>query len=294
MEHDVLHSLHLGGRACETTLTGVAIDVSHAPLVEGEVGTFVVEIVISRTLSGAFHGTGGALILHHEFSILGAAGSSATVDGEHHGQGSLHGLHATVDDALHGHLLHALNLLNSLNLFHVSHLVEAQLLSHLRTHLSRVTIDGLTTTNDDINVANLLDGRGEGVAGSERVGTCEQAVGQEPARVGTTVEALADDLTSTGRTHREHAHRATGVLLFQTQCLFERIQIFRIKNCGQCSAIHRSFGSHCVLAHITGVWHLLGQHNDFQCHILLRLAFCHFAFRRKLLKTGQRYDIISE
>ena len=69
----------------------------------------------------------------------------------------------------------------------ISHLVETQFLCHLGTHLGSVAVDGLTAADDDVDIANLLDGGGEGIRSGEGVGACEEAVGEQPARVGSTV-----------------------------------------------------------------------------------------------------------
>ena len=101
----------------------------------------------------------------------------------------------------------------------VSYLVQAQLLSYLRTYLSGITIDSLTTTDNDIYVANLLDGSSQSVRGSEGIGTSKQTVGEQPTRIGTTIKSLTDDFTCTWRTHREDSYCRARILLLETKSL---------------------------------------------------------------------------
>ena len=92
----------------------------------------------------------------------------------------------------------------------VGHLVEAELLSDLRTHLGRISVDGLATAKHDVDVADflvdLLNGLGQEIRGGEGVSARTLAVGEQPAAVGATVESLADDLSGTWRTHSDDAH----------------------------------------------------------------------------------------
>ncbi len=55
-------------------------------------------------------------------------------------------------------------------------------------------------------------------------------------------------------------------MLFEAQRLFESVQIFGVKDCGQRSAIDRAFGCHRILAHISCVRNLLCKYYDFQTH----------------------------
>ena len=59
-ENDVLHSLHLGGRTCKSTLLEVCFDVCSPPLLNGNGSVGIV-----------FCGSGSLLILHHALSVLG-------------------------------------------------------------------------------------------------------------------------------------------------------------------------------------------------------------------------------
>ena len=135
-------------------------------------------------------------------------------------------------------------------------------MSHLRTHLGGVTVDGLTTTDNDVNITNFLDGSGQRIRGGQRISTGKQTVGQQPACVGTAIESLADNLTSTRRTHGEHSNSRARMLLFQAQRLLQGIQIFGVEDSGQSSTVDSTFGCHRVLAHISCVGYLLGKYNN--------------------------------
>ena len=141
-----------------------------------------------------------------------------------------------------------LALLHLEDLLSIGHLVEPQLLCYLRAHLGRVAVDSLSATDDDIHIANLLDGRGQCIG-------CGQ-------RIGTSVQSLADDLARARRTHRQQAYRAPRVLLLEAQGLLQRIKVFGIEDGGQSGAIHRSFGRHRIFAHVSRVGYLLGKYNN--------------------------------
>ena len=180
----------------------IAIYISYAPLVQCQFRTLIIQIVVGRTLSRPFHRTGSTLVLHHQLGILGTTRSSTSVNSDNHWQRSLYRLHTTVDDTLDG----CFTILNRKNLLSVCNLVEAQLLSHLRTYLSGITVDSLTTTNHDVYIANLLDGSSQRIRGSKGIGTSEETVGQQPARISATIKSLTDNFTCTRRTHREDSY----------------------------------------------------------------------------------------
>ena len=169
----------------------------------------------------------------------------------------------------------------------VGHLIETQFLCYLRTHLGGVAVDGLTTSDDDIHVTNLLDGGSQCVRGGEGVGTCEKSVSEQPTCVGTTEETLSDDFAGAWRTHGEQANGAARILFLETQCLFEGVEVFRVEDCGQCGAVHGALGRHGVFTHISRVGHLLGKHHDFQC-------FCHKLKKSRFQNSRQRYGIFLE
>ena len=180
----------------------IAIHVGYAPLVQCQLRTLVIQIVVWCTFSRTLHRTGGALVFHDQFGILRTTGSSASIYSDDHGQRSLYGLHTTVDDTADERLA----ILHFHDFLSVCHLIQTQLLSYLWTNLSGITVDSLTTTNDDVHIANLLDGSSQRVRGSEGIGTCEKTVGQEPTGISATIKSLTDNLACTWRTHREDSY----------------------------------------------------------------------------------------
>ena len=187
------------------------------------------------------------------------------VDGEQYGQGSFHTFYASVNVAGDGDRA----VRYGLDAGHVGHLVQVELLRYLRAYLGRIAVDGLAAANDDVGHADLADGHGERIARSQRVGAGEGAVGQQVAVIGSAVESFADDFSGAGRAHGQDADRRAGMLLLKAQGLFERIEVFGVKDRRQSCAVDRPFGGHGVLAHIARIGHLLCEHYYFQTHCLL-------------------------
>ena len=148
----------------------------------------------------------------------------------------------------------------------IGHLVETQLLGYLRTYLGGITVDGLTTSDNDIYIAYLLDGCSQCIRGSQGIGAGKQTVGKQPSGIGATIEALTDYLAGTGRTHGEHTYGAAGILLFQTQSLLKGVQVFGVEDSGQRGTVYSAFCGHRVFAHISCVWYLLCKYNNVQTH----------------------------
>ena len=124
----------------------------------------------------------------------------------------------------------------------VGHLVEAEFLSHLGTHLGCIAIDGLATSEHDVNMADflvdLLNGLGQKIRGGEGVCARAFAVGKQPAAVCTAVESLTDDLSSTRRTHGDDAHLdVLRVEIFDAESLLQGVQVFRIEDGGKITNI---------------------------------------------------------
>ena len=194
--------------------------------------------------------------------MLRTAGSGAPVHGHEQRQGSLDRFHAPVDVAAD----RGLAVGDPEDLLGVGHLVQAEFLGDLGADLGGVAVDGLPSADDDVHVTDLPDGRRKGVGGRERIGAGEEAVRQEPARIGAAVESLADDFSRAGRAHREDADRGAGIGFFQAQGLFECIQVVWIEDGRQCGAVDGPFRGHRILPHVPGIGHLLCEDDDFQFH----------------------------
>ena len=152
---------------------------------------------------------------------------------------------------------------------HVGHLVQVELLCHLRAHLGRVAVNGLTASDDDIGHTDLADSLAEGVARGQRVGTGKGAVSEQISVVGPAEKALADHIRGTRRSHRQDRNRRSGMLFFQSQRLFQRIEVLGVENGRQSGTVHRSLRRHGIRPHVSGVGYLLGKYYNFQTHISL-------------------------
>ena len=199
-------------------MRGVAVHIGHAPLREVQVLALGAQSLAAVVL-GHLQRAGGILVFHHQLGVGGTALGGRAVDGDHQRQRGLDDLHAAVYHAADG----GLAVLYLEYLLGVGYLVQAKLLRHLRPHLGGVAVDGLAAADDEVNVADLLDGRGQGVARGQRVCSGEEAVGEQPAGVGAAVEAFTYDFTGTRWTHGQQSHRGAGVLLFDAERLLQGI-----------------------------------------------------------------------
>ena len=241
----------------------VAVHVCHAPLRHGEVGLLFIFLGVGQGLvGGAFHRCGGAFVFHHELGVARAAGRGVAVHRDEQGQGCFHALDASVDGAQGGDFA-VLHLLDGGD---VSHLVEVELLCHLRAYLSRVAVDSLAAANHEVGHADLLNRLAQCVARGERIGTGKGAVGEQHAAIGSAIQSFADNVCGAGRSHRENGNRRAGVLVFEAQRLLEGVEVFGVENSRQGSAVHCSLRRHGIFANIARVRHLLGKNYDFKTH----------------------------
>ena len=158
------------------------------------------------------------------------------------------------------------------NFFSVSHLGEAELFCNLRTDLCGIAVDSLAATENDVVVANLLDGLGERVARSESISTTERAVRHHETFVGTAVQSFADNFGRLRETHRQHRNGGTRELVLQTKGLLQGVQVFGVEDRGQCGTIDGSLLRHGIGTHVSCIRYLLCKHNDFKTHnSLIRL-----------------------
>ena len=215
-----------------------------------------------RLIALSFHRTGSILVLHHETGIAGTGWSSGAVYRDKHRQRCHDGLYTAVNVAADC----SLPVLNLKDFLGVSNLVESQFLCDLRPHLCRVSVDRLTTTDDNVYIADFLHGRSQCVGCSQRVSTCKLAVGQQPAGIGAAIEPLPDNLAGTWRPHGQYPHGSPRVLFLQPERLLQCVQVFRVEDGRQCGTVHRSLGCHGILPHVSCVRYLLGKYNDFQTH----------------------------
>ena len=88
-----------------------------------------------------------------------------------------------------------------------------QLLGHLGTHLCRVTIDGLTITQNQVHLPQHAYGLGKGIRGGQGVGTGEASVGHQDDPVCTPVERLSQKLGRLWQSHGQDRDLSTVALL---------------------------------------------------------------------------------
>ncbi len=99
----------------------------------------------------------------------------------------------------------------------------------------------------------------------------------EPANSRPEEHGVADDVGGALRPHGKHVHRGALDAILQREGDLQRIEVFGIEDGRQSRTVDRPFGGHGVLAHVAGVGHLLGQHNDFQLFFHKRyLGFSNF------------------
>ena len=149
------------------------------------------------------------------------------------------------------------------DLLGVGHLRPVQLLGDLRPDLSRIAVDGLTASDDDVGI-HLERRARQRIGGSQRIGTRELTVGQQHAPVGTAEHPFADNLRSAAGPHRQDLDPAARKHVLEHERLLQRIEVLGIEDSGERRPIDRAVGLHSVLAHVAGIGHLLGQHNYFQ------------------------------
>ena len=153
------------------------------------------------------------------------------------------------------------------HLLGIGHLRKAELLGHLRTHLRRVAVDGLTACENHVG-GDLLQRARKGVGGGQRVRAGELAARKQVAAVGPAEHRVADDVGGALRTHRKDMNRGTRHTVLEPQGGFERIEVLGIEDGRKRRAVDRPFGSHRVLAYVAGIGNLLGQNKNFEVLLL--------------------------
>ena len=104
---------------------------------------------------------------------------------------------------------------------------NSQHLGHFRSNLSRVAVGRLLAAQNQIDVIDLTDSRGDRIRGRQHVGPGKLPVGQQPALVGAQRERFLQHRFGGRRPHRDHMDLRTG-FLSDLQRRFHRVQIIRI------------------------------------------------------------------
>lgn len=144
-------ALHLCRRSCQSALVVVGTAVGNAPLSEGEIRSRFIEFC-PGLIALALHRTCGILVFHDELGVARTSRSGSAVNGDEHRQRSHNSLHTTVDMSADG----CFSVLNVHHFFSVSHLVKAELLGYLRTHLGCIAVDGLPSAYHKVDVTGHL------------------------------------------------------------------------------------------------------------------------------------------
>ena len=133
----------------------VGVDIGHAPLGEVEVGTLFAQGAKIGTVIGlAFAGSLGIFILLQCLGITRAAFVGRTVYRNHGRERRLDGLNASFETALHNDFA----TFGTQYLLGIGNLGYAQFLGHLRAHLCGIAVDGLTSADNQVEIAHLAHG----------------------------------------------------------------------------------------------------------------------------------------
>ena len=106
--------------------------------------------------------------------------------------------------------------------------------------------------------------RERGVRGGQGIRSGEFAIREQNTAIGTTEHGFTDDFGCTAGAHGQQRYFAAGESVFEHQCLFQGVEVFRVEDSGQGGPVYGAVGFHGVFTHIAGIGHLFGQHDDFQ------------------------------
>ena len=104
----------------------------------------------------------------------------------------------------HFHIHHNGIVFDTFYLFHIADAGNAQLLGNLRAYLSRVSICGLQTADNQVKVPKALDSLGQGIAGGQHIGTTKLSVRNQSALIGPHGKGFIENLLRRRRPHGQH------------------------------------------------------------------------------------------
>ena len=139
-----------------------------------------------------------------------------------------------------------------------------QLLSDLGTHLSGITVDGLTASQDDIVLLDAvgIDSGGNDLGGSVGVGTAELTGGDQNAFVHAHGHQLTQHALGGRRTHGER-HDLAAQLILQSQSGLDSVQVIGVDDGLHGRTIQRTIGIDSDFA--AGVGNLLYGNQNLHC-----------------------------
>ena len=114
-----------------------------------------------------------------------------------------------------------------------------QLLGDLGADLCGITVDGLTATENNVlgADADLVDGSGQDLGGSEGIGTAELAAGDQHAAVSAAGHQLTQHTLCRRRAHGDDDDLAAGLVL-QLQGGLDGVQVVGVGDGSHGRAIH--------------------------------------------------------
>ncbi len=155
------------------------------------------------------------------------------------------------------------------DLIDISDLRDVQTLSGLRSDLCGVTVDRLTSGDDQV-IADLLQRTGQRRAGCASVGTAELAVRDQHALIHAARIQLLEHFRCLRGTHGNDGDRRTHLLL-QLQSGFYTGQIVRVDDAGNAGTDQRT--SDFVYTDLCGIRYLFYKNDNFHDLRILSLFY---------------------
>ena len=147
-----------------------------------------------------------------------------------------------------------------LDVGHIGHLGDLQLLSDLGAHLGGVAVDGLTAAEDDVILVHtqVLDGGSQDLGGGEGIGAAELAGGHQHGLVHAHGLQLQQHAGG-GRGPHGHGDDGAAQLILQGQGGFDGVHIIGVDDGLHGGAVEGAIG---VDGHLAGgIRHLLDTYD---------------------------------
>ena len=135
------------------------------------------------------------------------------------------------------------------------------MLGNLRTNLSGIAVDCLTSGDDQI-IVQVADRACDGLGGSPGICAAQHSVGHQDAVVSAHSQSLTQNLFCLGKSHGDNGNLCA-VLILQSQSRFQSCLVVRIHDRQHGSPVQRSVGFefHAALC----IRDLLNTNNNFHC-----------------------------
>ena len=149
----------------------------------------------------------------------------------------------------------------NLNVLCIRDYGKSQMLSDLRTNLCGITIDCLTTGNDQI-IVKVSQCTCNGSGSSPGISTAQYSVGNQNCFVSTHSQRLTKSICCLGKTHGQYGNFCAELVL-QLQCSFQTSLIIGIHDSKHCASVKSSVRIEFNTA--LGIGHLLNTNNNLHC-----------------------------